>query len=58
MLRNQVPLILEATETVYEPLLYLSRRLVRALWLCGGLGREIVVLRLLVIKASCLPRKL
>ena len=39
-LRNQVPLILEATETAYKPLLsfYLGRRLVRALWLCVGGG--------------------
>ena len=59
-LRNQVPLTLEATDKPYMSrsfLMYLGLRLVRALWLCGGLGRAIVVLRLLAIKVSCLPRK-
>ena len=56
MLRNQVPLILEATETVYEPLFlfYPGRRLVRTLWLCGGLGQAIVELCLVAIKVTLL----
>ena len=46
-LRNQLLLILEATETA-EPLFLFNpgRRLAQALLFCGGLGREIVVLRI------------